>query len=659
MSHKGQKLDFAFFSGNSLLAHQNERDSDILQLILNSIPQYVFWKDRNSVYQGCNRKFGDAAGMKRPEDICGLTDHDLPWTREEADFYRLCDQRVMDNNQAEYDIIESQVQADGLQYWLKTNKLPLHNKNGDVIGILGAYDDVTDLVKKEQQLKLYEIITATVDDLMAIVGTDYHYQAANEAYCAAFALKREAIIGAHVSSVVGSKSFEQTIKPGMDRAFAGTVVRFDSFQTFPGAGDKHINCTYYPVHDESGTLITSIVAKIQDTTKTKRLEHELQQVQKMEAIGRLAGGIAHDFNNILSVINGYSDICLHQMEEDNPYRAKIEQIHQAGVRATRLTQQLLGFSRKQIVQPFSLDLAEEISGLAHMLSRLLGASIEIETNIAPDPWLIKLDRSQFEQIILNLAVNARDAMTDGGKLSVEIANHSLGSAEEMDQYGLEAGDYVVLVFRDTGSGMDAMTQSRIFEPFFTTKPKEIGTGFGLSTVYGIVKQNSGHITVESEPGTGTTFRLFFPRANDNDGEAALSPPRSETLSRGSGTILLAEDDHALRTMCVGILADLGYTILEASNGKEAIEAANRYHDRIDLFLTDVVMPEMSGPEAAAILGGQFEDLKILFMSGYAEHAIAHHGIPDSGIEFIHKPITPKTLSKAVSRCLADPAKKKS
>ena len=651
MSRKEQKYGSALIPGVTLSSHRNEEDGEIFQLILNSIPQYVFWKDRNSVYQGCNRKFAEAAGLASPEDIQGLTDHDLPWTREEADFYVMCDQRVMENDQPEYNIIESQVQADKLQYWLRTNKIPLHGEDGEVIGILGTYDDVTDLLKQEERLKHYEIITATVDDLMAIIDTDYRYQAVNDAYCVAYGLPRESIIGRLVPDIVGQDVFESILKSKVDRSLQGEVVQFSTWRSFAGWGEKHIDYTYYPVFTDSGS-VSSMVAKIHDSTKTKKLENQLQQVQKMEAIGRLAGGIAHDFNNILSVINGYSDICLHQMEDDNPYRAKVEQIHQAGMRATRLTQQLLGFSRKQIVQPRSLDLAEEISSLSDILGRLLGASIEIETVVEPDLWQIKFDRSQFEQIILNLAVNSRDAMSDGGRLRLEIKNRSLTSDEELQQYALDPGDYVVLSFNDTGVGMSPAIQSRIFEPFFTTKPKEIGTGFGLSTVYGIVKQNNGHITVESDIGKGATFNLFFPRASvGQDEKSQRAPVDSDTLGRGSGTILLAEDDHALRTMCVGILADLGYTILEASNGKEAVEAADRYHGNIDLFLTDVVMPEMSGPEAAAILSTRFKDIRILFMSGYTENAIVHHGVLDEDIEFIHKPITPKTLSRAVSRSL--------
>ena len=254
MSRKEQKHEYALIPGATLSPHENEKDGEIFQLILNTIPQYVFWKDRNSVYQGCNRKFCDAAGLGSPEEIQGLTDHDLPWTREEADFYVMCDQRVMENDQPEYNIIESQVQADNCQYWLRTNKIPLHGEDGEVIGILGTFDDVTDLLKQEERLKHYEIITATVDDLMAIIDTEYRYQAVNDAYCVAYAQSRKNIIGSSVPDIVGQDVFDDILKSRMDRSLQGEVVEFTSWRSFAGWGEKHIDYTYYPVFTDAGTV---------------------------------------------------------------------------------------------------------------------------------------------------------------------------------------------------------------------------------------------------------------------------------------------------------------------------------------------------------------------------------------------------------------------
>ncbi len=411
-----------------------------------------------------------------------------------------------------------------------------------------------------------------------------------------------------------------------------------------------------PIFDSAGALLgyrgvdRDITAREQAKEERQKLEQQLHQSQKMESIGRLAGGVAHDFNNILSVINGYAELCLVEMEEDNPFREKLNIILEAGNRATRLTQQLLAFSRKQIIRQELLDVNKEIDGIRKMLDRLLGEDIEIEICRSKDLWPVKADRSQLEQVVLNLAINARDAMESGGKLTIETANVALDELYMKEHYNITPGDYVMLVISDTGQGMSRETREHIFEPFFTTKEKGKGTGLGLATVYGIIKQNSGEIMVYSEPGKGSTFKIYLPRGEEVVGEKEAGPLEEDKGgSRGVETIMLVEDDEMVRTLSVDILAGLGYTVLEAENGEDALHVSNRYHGDIDLLLTDVVMPKMGGAELAEKMMKLYPEIKVLFMSGYTENTIVKQGILTAGVNFVHKPVTPKSLSLAVRK----------
>ena len=393
-----------------------------------------------------------------------------------------------------------------------------------------------------------------------------------------------------------------------------------------------------------------ITASEQAKAERQKLEEQLHQSQKMESIGRLAGGVAHDFNNILSVINGYAELCLLEMEEGHPLREKVDIISEAGNRAARLTQQLLAFSRKQIIRQELVDLNREIDDTRKMLGRLLGENIEIEIAHGKDLWPIKADRSQLEQLVLNLAINARDAMPSGGKLLIETVNVVLDEAYMQEHYNITPGDYVMLTISDTGHGMNRETREHIFEPFFTTKENGRGTGLGLATVYGIVKQNSGEIMVYSEPDKGSTFKIYLPRGKEESGEQeVVAPQESKGLSGGAETIMLVEDDETVRRLSVEILAGLGYTVLEAENGEDALHVCQRYHGDIDLLLTDVVMPKMGGAELAEKMKALCPKIKVLYMSGYTENAIVKHGILADGVNFIHKPVTPKFLAKAVRK----------
>ena len=408
--------------------------------------------------------------------------------------------------------------------------------------------------------------------------------------------------------------------------------------------------------------VAGFTSVIRDISQRKAAEKEKNQLteqlthaQKMESIGRLAGGVAHDFNNILSAINGYAEICLMRMEEDNPFLKEMKIILESGQRAARLTQQLLAFSRKQIIQPELLHLNREIANIIKMLTRLLGEHIEIRTNLDDRLWPVWADRGQLEQVILNLAINARDAMPSGGQLTIETFNVILDESYQQAHSTSGSGEYVMIAISDNGTGMDKELKKHIFEPFFTTKEAGTGTGLGLAMVYGIIKQNNGETQVYSEPGTGTSFKIYLPRAKKAANEQKKTGQREEwTDNGGTETILLAEDDPAVRTMSVDILTTLGYTVLEAENGEAALRAHAHFHGKIDLLLTDVIMPKMSGPELAAEIQHHSPGSKILFMSGYTEDTIVVHGILKKDINFTHKPITPASLSRAVRKVLDSP-----
>jgi len=378
-------------------------------------------------------------------------------------------------------------------------------------------------------------------------------------------------------------------------------------------------------------------------------EEQLRQSQKLEAIGRLAGGIAHDFNNLLSVILSYAEMLIADHAFSARGRAELEEIKRAGERAADLTRQMLAFSRQQVLEPKVIDLNEVMANLHKMLGRVLGEDIELKLLPARQLGLVLADPGQLEQVIMNLVVNARDAMPRGGKLTIATSNVELDQAYARDHLGVTPGPYVLLSVSDTGVGMDKATQAQIFEPFFTTKEMGKGTGLGLSTVFGIVKQSGGNLLVYSEPGFGATFKIYLPQVQ---GEQAAMPVRgTATVSRGTETILLVEDEDQVRSVASGVLRRSGYHVLEARSPGEAILACEQHPVRIDLLLSDVVMPKMSGRLLAERISSIRPGIRVLFMSGYTDDAILHHGVLDSGFAFLQKPLTPSALARKVREVL--------
>jgi len=406
-------------------------------------------------------------------------------------------------------------------------------------------------------------------------------------------------------------------------------------------------CSLDPKDPSRGQIVT-----VADITEAKQLAVQFQQAQKMESIGRLAGGVAHDFNNILTVIIGNAGLALMKIGKGGSPRKEIEEIRTAGERAASLTRQLLAFSRKQIIQPEIIDLNELLTGIEKMLGRLIGEDVELLKIPGPALWQVEVDPGQMEQIIMNLVVNARDAMPRGGKLTIETANVDLDE-NYLCNHGLreeEPGHYVMLAVSDTGTGMDKEIQSHIFEPFFTTKGADKGTGLGLSTVYGIVKQNNGVIWVYSEPGQGSTFKVYLPKAK-GDAASEKKEQHPVTALGGSETILIVEDEDSLRRLSQRTLQQHGYSVLEAENGEDALRVSEAYAGSIDLLLTDVVMPGMGGKETAKRLQSLYPRMKVLYMSGYTDNSIVHHGVLADGVNFLQKPFSPEALARKIREIL--------
>jgi two-component system, cell cycle sensor histidine kinase and response regulator CckA len=507
--------------------------------------------------------------------------------------------------------------------------------------------------------ELFRLISENAADMIAVVDSRGERVYNSPAYEKVLGYTQEDLEQTSSLDQVHPEDRNKVVQASREAQQSGEGRRIEYRMRHKNGNWISLESTASVVRNSKGEVDKFVIVN-RDITRRKQLELQFHQAQKMEAVGRLSGGVAHDFNNLLGVIIGYSEFLQETVKEPEQVRVSIDEILKSGKRAASLTRQLLAFSRQQVLDLRVLDLNAVVADMEKMLRRLIGEDIELSTKLEPSLGRVKADQGQIEQVIMNLAVNSRDAMPSGGKLTIEARNFEMDEAfVRKYPYPVQTGSYILLSVSDTGCGMDAATQAHIFEPFFTTKEKGKGTGLGLSMVYGVVKQSGGYIDVASETGVGTTFLIYLPRVQD---VIETDRPRSGPVSRatGSETVLVVEDEVSLRTLTVDVLRQAGYTVLQANTGAEALEVSEAHQGAIGLLLTDVVMPGMSGRELAERLSPVRPAMKVLYMSGYTGQTIGERAVLDPGSLFLQKPFTREVLRDKVREALeAHPAAVKS
>ncbi len=535
--------------------------------------------------------------------------------------------------------------------WIWDRGFPVRDEEGNLIRFVGVAVDVTE--RKQAEAERVRLVTAIEQSAEAVVITNLQgrIEYVNPAFTDITGYTREESLGQNpriLKSEEQDPAFYQelwtTILAG--KPWQGELINRRKDGTF-----YHEQMNIAPVKNARGEL-THFIATKEDVTERRAMQAQLQQAAKMEAIGRLAGGVAHDFNNLLTVINGYSEMLLGMVGSHATVTEYLREIHHAGEHAASLTRQLLAFSRRQVLAPQILDLNSSVANLGKMLRRLIGEDIRLRTELSPGLGRVRADPGQIEQVIINLAVNARDAMEKGGDLIIETRNVELDENYANQHSSATPGPHVMLAVSDTGTGMSPETRARIFEPFFTTKGMGKGTGLGLATVYGIVKQSGGNVWVYSELGKGTVFKVYFPLVAEDPNEVAPVGPGTH-LSSGTETILMIEDEVGVASLVRVALTAGGYTVLEARDPDTLLKICAQHQGKIDLLLSDVVMPQMSGPTIAEKVSALLPGIKVLFMSGYTDDSIVHHGVMIQNMPFIQKPFTPEGLRRKIRDVLGN------
>ncbi|MGO8704583.1 MAG: PAS domain S-box protein [Candidatus Brocadiia bacterium] len=549
--------------------------------------------------------------------------------------------------------------AEGVRYY-RIVSTPLTDPAGRIIAAIEMVDDITERKRAEEALReseeRFRTLFCEAPIGVAIDGPDGRFMDANDAYCSILGYSKEELLRMKVLAVLHPDDREAFLNAATNLVSGASsgysaerrYVRKDGSELFG-------RITTRAVRGADGKFRYRI-AMFEDITGRKRaeadraaLDEQLRQAQKMESVGRLAGGVAHDFNNILTGISGYTELALEQADAASPLHEDLAEVLRLSKRAAELTRQLLAFSRRQTLEPKVLNINDMIADTAKMLKRVLGEDVDLHFAPAPDLGNVRADVIQIEQVLMNLAINARDAMPDGGKLTIETANVELDAAYAAGHVSSVPGRYVLMAVSDTGHGMDAATQSHLFEPFFTTKDKSKGTGLGLATAYGIVKQHGGNIWVYSEAGKGATFKVYLPMVAEAAG--AANPAAEAGVRSGDETILIVEDEPTVRAIATRALKARGYVALTAGSAEEAEGLFSEHAERISLLLTDVVLPGINGPGLYERLRRRLPGLKVLYMSGHAGNAAVHQGVLDAGVAFMQKPFTLETIARKVRQVL--------
>jgi two-component system cell cycle sensor histidine kinase/response regulator CckA len=518
--------------------------------------------------------------------------------------------------------------------------------------LLAVIRDISERERAQHALvESHSLLRAVVEgtsDAVFVKDLDGRYLMINTAGARLLGKTVDEVVGQNDWALFAPDAASAVVEHDRQVIAAGALQTFDERLTAAGV-TRTYQATKGVYRDAQGHVI-GLIGVSRDVTELKRLEEQLRQAQKMEAVGRLAGGIAHDFNNLLTVINGYGDLILNRLDSGDPNRELLTEVMKSAERAIHLTRQLLAFSRKQVLQPRVVNLNALLNELRKLMAPLIGEDIDLRFVPGNELDLVKIDPGQFEQAIINLVVNARDAMPDGGRLIIETRNVELDEGDVTHQRDVRPGGYVLVAVTDSGLGIDPATKARIFEPFFTTKGPGKGTGLGLAMVYGFVKQSGGHIEVYSEAGLGTAFKVYLPRAEQGTA-ATRSAAANVEVPKGRETVLLVEDEAGVRNLSRFVLESNGYTVLEACHGQEALTVAERHAGAIHLLVTDVVMPGMSGRQLANSLCEVRPGTRVLFMSGYTDEAVLRHGVIDASPAFLQKPFSPIGLARKVREVL--------